>query len=104
MGTVLLRQATPAANTETALYTVTTAKQGIVDINACNKGATASAIRIVVISGATRTYLEYGLSLTAAGTEASTLERAGRKYPAGTQIAVWADSANVDFTAEAVEE
>jgi hypothetical protein len=101
--TSILTQGTPAANTALT-YTVTAAKKGLVDINACNKGTTVANLKIAIITGGTTTYLEWQTPLAGAGSGLNSFERTGRKYPAGTVVSVQSDSASVDWTIEALEE
>lgn len=98
------KQASPASTTAVDIHTVTAGQKLIYNINACNKGAATAKIRLSETIGATTTYIEYDLPLSAAGSIGNVLERTARKLPAGAKVTVYSDSASVDWTLEGVEE
>lgn len=98
------KQASPAATTAVDIHIVNTGQKLIYNLNVCNKGATVAKIRLSETVGATVTYIEYDLPLSAAGTVGNVLERTARKLPAAAKVTVYSDSASVDWTLDGVEE
>ena len=95
-----MQQLTPAASALTPFAAVPASKSWLWDINICNRSSIQAKVRLAVTNGATVTYLEFDTVLD----PCSTLERTGRKLPAGGVVSVQADNATVDFTLDYVEE
>jgi len=95
----IIAQASPAATTDTTLYTVPSATQfTISSITICNRAATAATYRIAMRPNAEtladKHYIAYGATVPANDTIALTL---GLTADAADVITVYASSASVSF-------
>ena len=95
----IIAQASPAATTDTTLYTVPSSTQvTISSITICNRAATAATYRIAMRPNAEtladKHYIAYGASVPANDTIALTL---GLTADAADVITVYASTASVSF-------
>jgi hypothetical protein len=95
----IIAQASPAATTDTTLYTVPSSTQvTISSITICNRAATAATYRIAMRPNgetlADKHYIAYGASIPANDTIALTL---GLTADAADVITVYTSSASVSF-------
>jgi hypothetical protein len=95
----IIAQASPAATTDTTLYTVPSSTQvTISSITICNRAATAATYRIAMRPNgetlADKHYIAYGATVPANDTIALTL---GLTADAADVITVYASSASVSF-------
>lgn len=101
----VLGQSAPSALTETALYTVPSAKSATIStVTVCNRSGTAATFRLSVAVGGVTTsseqYLYYDQSLDGNSTWAATI---GVTLNAGDVVRVFASTANLSFNAFGVE-
>ena len=102
MATGRLGVADLAAATNTTLYTVPASTFSVVTVSVCNRGASATAIRIAVATSATPAdseYIEFDVSLSAKGV----LERTGIVMDAGKLLVVRSNSTSVSAVAYGIE-
>jgi hypothetical protein len=98
----VLGQSSPAASTETALYTVPSSTSSVVSsIAVCNQAATSATFRIAVRPAADETtaakhYLVYGTTVAANDTVVLTI---GVTLAASDKIMVIGSTATLSFTA-----
>ena len=95
----IIAQASPAATTDTTLYTVPSATQvAISTVTICNRGSSAATYRIAMRPNAEtladKHYIAYGASVPANDTIALTL---GLTADAADVITVYASTASVSF-------
>ena len=95
----IIAQASPAATTDTTLYTVPAATQvAISSVTICNRGASTATYRIAMRPNgealADKHYIAFGSSVPANDTIALTL---GLTADAADVITVYASSASVSF-------
>ena len=101
MARKILGQAAPSGGSEVALYTVPAAREATVSsITVCNRAATETTFRISFsVAGAgtaNKDYLYYDLALGGGDTFIATI---GGTLAATDVIRVYADNANLSFTA-----
>lgn len=91
-----LGSATPAAATNTTLYTVPAMKSAVFNLNVCNTTAAAVSVRVSVGGDS----IEYDASIPANGV----LERTALIAEAGEVVSVRASATGVVFRAYGIEE
>jgi len=99
----ILGTAQPAANTLATLYEVPTGRRTVLNVAACNQGATAATVRLALSATGTPSnseFIEFDVSLAAA----EVLERTALSLAAGQRVLVRASSASVSFNAWGIEE
>ena len=102
MATGRLGAANLTAATDTSIYTVPADTFSVVTVSVCNRGATATNIRLAVSTSASPTvseYLEFDTSLSAKGV----LERTGIVVDAGKQIVVRSSAIDVNAVVYGIE-
>ena len=102
MATGRLGVADLAAATNTTLYTCPASTFSVLSVSICNRGASASNIRIAVSASATpldSEYLEFDTSLSAKGV----LERTGIVLDAGKLLVVRSSATSVNAVAYGIE-
>lgn len=97
----VLGQVSPAANTDTTLYTVPAATQTVVSsLTVCNQNATAKKFRVYIqVGGAAldvKQYIYFDVSIAATDSFIATL---GITLGAGDVITVRANATNISFGA-----
>jgi len=103
MPTGILGSSDVPATTLTTVYTVPAALVSVVNINLCNRGATAIVVRLAVSATGTPTnaeYIEYDVSIPAN----SVLERTGFALDAGKNVVVYTDIATLSAVVTGFEE
>jgi len=93
-----------AATTNTSIYTVPASIVSIVNVNICNRNASAIVVRLMHLNGAIGTlavedYIEYDETIAANGI----LERTGIVMAATHVIGAYSDTANVTVQVHGVE-
>ena len=105
MANGLLGKASLTANANTAVYTPTTSKTGIVSVSICNRTASGATIRLAIIAAANSAptdaeYLEFGSSIPANGV----LERSGLALNDSNKLIIWTDSSGVSALVYGLEQ
>jgi len=99
----ILGTALPAANTLATLYEVPTGRRTVLNVAACNRGASAATVRLALSASNTpgnSEFIEFDLSLA----PSEVLERTALSLAAGQRVLVQANSAQVSFNAWGIEE
>lgn len=97
MASGILGQSSPAATTNTTVYTVPADKTATFNVNCVNRGDLPGTVRLAVAAGSTPTdaeWIEYETSVSANGV----LERTGIVAQAGKRIVAYASSAAFSFS------
>lgn len=103
MATGILGRSSPAATTNTTVYTVPASKVASFTISLCNANEIVANVRIALSTSATPAsgdYIEYNASLSPSGI----LERSGLVANAGTQVIVYSSTTNVNVVVYGFEE
>jgi hypothetical protein len=100
----ILGQDTPAASTETVLYTVPAGKQVSLSVWICNTNASAAAVRVHLLPSGTSTPLTKHRIISKSIDASDTLTTAVITLGAGDKVSVWSDAANVAFNVNGFEE
>lgn len=103
MATGRLGAADLSATTNTTIYTVPSSTMTGLNVNICNRGASAVTVRLAVAATDTPSaseWIEYDVSLPANGV----LERTGIMLAATQRIVAYASAATVSVVAWGVEE
>jgi hypothetical protein len=99
----IMGQSAPAANVDTTLYTVPTAKDVSLALFICNRGGSAESLRVAVlpVAGAIQNqhYLAYNMPLASRGI----LQITGITLGEGNVIIVRNSGGNISFTAMGLE-
>ncbi|KKN73938.1 hypothetical protein LCGC14_0395030 [marine sediment metagenome] len=93
-----------SATTNTSIYTVPASTVAVVNVNVCNRNASAIVIRLMHLNGAIGTlavedYIEYDVTIAANGV----LERTGIVMAATHVIGAYSDTANVTVQVHGIE-
>ena len=91
------------AATNTSVYTVPSAKLAVVNVSICNRGGSASSVRLAISNQATPNaadYIEYDQPVISAGV----LERTGLVLDAGEILVAYSSGANISVVAYGFEE
>jgi hypothetical protein len=91
-----------SATTNTTIYTVPASVFAVVNVNICNRNATAVTVRIAVAATSAPTnaeWIEFGAVIPANGV----LERTGIVMSTTNQLVVWASAVGVSATIFGVE-
>lgn len=102
MATGRLGAADLSAATNTTVYTVPASTFSVVSISVCNRGSSATTVRIALASSATPSsteWLEYDSSVLAKGV----LERTGIVMDAGKLLVVYSSNASVNAVVYGIE-
>ena len=99
-----LGAASLAATTNTSIYVVPASTVAVVNINVCNRNATAIVLRLMHLNGAIGTlavedYIEYDITIPANGI----LERTGIVMAATHVVGAYSDTANVTVQVHGIE-
>lgn len=92
MATGILGQSSPAATTNTTVYTVPASKTATFNINVCNRDSNAITVRLAIASTATpgnEEWIEYDASIPANGV----LERTGIVAQPGERVVAYVSAA-----------
>lgn len=92
MATGILGQSSPAATTNTTVYTVPAATTATLTVSICNRGTSAITIRLAIAGTATpgnEEWIEYDASIPANGV----LERTGIVAQASERVVVYVSAA-----------
>jgi len=103
MASGTLGQSAPAATTNTTVYTVPASKVASFTVSICNRGSSASTVRLAIAatgSPSTAEYLEFDTTVNAN----SVLERSGIVATAAKNIVVYCGSANFSINVHGFEE
>lgn len=103
MATGVLGQASPAATTNTVVYTVPAATVAVVTISVANTTASPVVVRVAVASSGTPTaseFIEYDTVIAANGV----LERSGVVMNATEAVVVFANAAGLSVSVYGYEE
>ena len=96
-----------ASTTNTTLATVATSLVSVGTINIVNRNASPVRVRVAIAATGTPSageYIEYDLTLTAAGTAGATYNNSGIVAQAGKNVVVYSDTANVSAAYWHIEE
>jgi len=93
-----------AATTNTTVYTVPASTKAIVNVNICNRNATAVVVRLMHLDGAIGTlaaedYIEYDVTIPGYGV----IERTGISMATTHVIGAYSDTANVTVQVQGLE-
>jgi hypothetical protein len=102
MATGRLGIADLAAATNTTVYTCPTSTFAVVTVSVCNRGASASNVRVAIASSASPTdaeFIEFDTSLSAKGV----LERTGIVMDAGKLLVVRSSAGSVNAVVYGIE-
>lgn len=102
MATGRLGAADLSAATNTTVYTVPSSTFSVVSVSVCNRGSSATTVRIALASSATPSsteWLEYDSSVLAKGV----LERTGIVMDAGKLLVVYSSNASVNAVVYGIE-
>lgn len=103
MASGTLGQSAPSATTNTTVYTVPTGKVASFIVSICNRGTTASTVRLAIAATGTpgnSEYLEYDATVNAN----SVLERTGIIATAAKNVVVYCGNANFSVNVHGYEE
>lgn len=99
----ILGQATPAATTNTTIYTVPANTHTVCNLSIVNRATTAATVRVALAAGATPTnaeYIEFDTTIPGLGV----LERTGISLQAAKLVVVYASTANLSVSVYGVEQ
>tara|TARA_R110002124_G_scaffold285675_1_gene464532 strand:+ start:7025 stop:7345 length:321 start_codon:yes stop_codon:yes gene_type:complete len=102
MSLKLLGKADLSATTNTSVYTVGSGKEALVNVNVCNRNATAVTIRLANADGGTPSndeYIEYDYSL--AGNES--FQRTGLHMQTAQIIVAYGSATNISVVVDGLE-
>lgn len=103
MASGILGQSSPAATTNTTVYTVPAATVASFSVNFCNRGATAATVRLAIASSGTPSNAEwflYDVSIPGNGA----LERTALVANAAENVVVYVSNANISVSVYGFEE
>lgn len=103
MASGILGAASPAATTNTTVYTVPASMTATFTVNICNRGTSDMSVRLAVAATATPSnaeFIEYDVTLPANGV----LERTGIVAQATKQVVIYASTANASVNVFGIEE
>jgi hypothetical protein len=103
MATGILGQASPAATTNTTVYTVPASKVGTFNVSIVNTSSSITTVRLAIASTGTPTtaeYLEYDVALPPNGV----LERTGIVAQATENVVVYASATGLSVSVYGYEE
>lgn len=102
MSLKLLGKADLSATTNTSVYTVGSGKEALVNVNVCNRNATAVTIRLANADGATPSndeYIEYDYSLAAN----ESFQRTGLHMQTAQIIVAYGSATNISVVVDGLE-